>query len=80
MSTFNGTFEEIPLISVDRFDGENLFSECFFLSHCHMDHMIGLDNPNGLPKTLYTSEISEIFVRKQYMNIRDIKTLKIGGK
>lgn len=79
MSTFGGSFEEIPFISVDRFDEANLQSECFFLSHCHTDHMIGLEHPNGLPKVLYTSEISAVIIRQKYPEKHIIKTLEIGS-
>ncbi|KAJ3642857.1 hypothetical protein Zmor_025606 [Zophobas morio] len=44
MSTFGGKVDEIPGISIDRFDGANFDSEAFFLSHCHTDHMQGLSN------------------------------------
>uniref|UniRef100_A0A6P7F9D0 Protein artemis n=1 Tax=Diabrotica virgifera virgifera TaxID=50390 RepID=A0A6P7F9D0_DIAVI len=64
MSTFGGKIQEIENISIDRFIGENLFSEAFFLSHCHTDHMEGiwsdefnqqLEDNN---KILYASQIS----------------------
>lgn len=65
MSTFGGIVSEIPNISVDRFDGSNLLSSAYFLSHCHSDHMKGLlvkeflrrleENGNVF---LYCSEIS----------------------
>ena len=45
MSSFNGKTHEFPEVSLDRFDGDNLNSTVFFLSHCHFDHMIGLDSP-----------------------------------
>ena len=48
MSCFGGILKEIPNISIDRFDGPNLQSTCFFLSHCHTDHMVGLDSPRLL--------------------------------
>jgi len=35
MSTFSGTFDLLPGLSCDRFDGANLNSDQFFLSHCH---------------------------------------------
>lgn len=34
---------EFPQLSLDRFDGSNLTSTVYFLSHCHADHMVGLD-------------------------------------
>ncbi|XP_014676788.1 PREDICTED: protein artemis-like, partial [Priapulus caudatus] len=42
MSSFQGRMREYPFLSIDRFDGENLKSSAFFLSHCHTDHMVGL--------------------------------------
>ena len=80
MSTFLGTITEIPGISIDRFDGDNLESQAFLLSHCHSDHMVGLDNPNGLPHPLYTSEISAVFVKNLFPKITNIVKLEIGGK
>uniref|UniRef100_A0A224YL81 Protein artemis n=1 Tax=Rhipicephalus zambeziensis TaxID=60191 RepID=A0A224YL81_9ACAR len=43
MSTFGGTLVEYERLSVDRFDGRNVHSTAFLLSHCHRDHMHGLD-------------------------------------
>ncbi|KAF5300245.1 hypothetical protein FQR65_LT09199 [Abscondita terminalis] len=45
MSTFSGKIVEIPEISVDNFEGQNTNSLVYFLSHCHTDHMRGLNNP-----------------------------------
>ncbi|XP_074111165.1 DNA cross-link repair protein snm1 [Cotesia typhae] len=59
MSTFGGLIEEIPGISVDRFDGENLKSSLFFLSHCHTDHMQGLTYPRDF--------IEKILKQNQYL-------------
>uniref|UniRef100_A0A090XEG6 Protein artemis n=1 Tax=Ixodes ricinus TaxID=34613 RepID=A0A090XEG6_IXORI len=44
MSTFGGRIREYKRISIDRFDGINLNSTAFFLSHCHRDHMHGLSS------------------------------------
>ena len=44
MSCFNGIMQEYRDLSLDRFDGRNLKSSMFFLSHCHADHMVGLDS------------------------------------
>lgn len=76
MSTFAGIMNEFPLISVDRFDNENLDSKLFFLSHCHMDHMVGLSD--GIPGPLYLSSISSIIIRKQFPHIKTI-VLKENG-
>lgn len=76
MSTFAGIMNEFPFISVDRFDNENLHSKLFFLSHCHMDHMCGLDNLDGIPGRLYMSPISAIIIRKQFPHIKEVVALK----
>lgn len=78
MSTFKGFFHEIPYISADRFEQENLEqSKLLFLSHCHADHMVGLSLSTKLCVPLYTSEISAIFLKKQYPNLTNIQTLEI---
>lgn len=79
MSTFTGKINEFPCISVDRFDNDNLTSALFFLSHCHMDHMTGLNNPIGIPGPLYLSPISSLIIRKQYPNVSEVVTLKENG-
>ena len=45
MSCFTGETNEYPGVSLDRFDGANLQSVVYLLSHCHSDHMVGLDAP-----------------------------------
>ena len=45
MSELAGSISEIPAVSIDRFNGENLKSTVFFLSPCHTDHMVGLNEP-----------------------------------
>lgn len=75
MSTFDGLIREISGISVDRFDGENLNSKAFFLSHCHTDHMKGLQTltfQNYIIQTnkfLYLSAISSVILRALVPNI-----------
>ncbi|KAJ8968331.1 hypothetical protein NQ314_002347 [Rhamnusium bicolor] len=82
MSTFSGKIQEIPNISVDRFDDNNLQSEAYFLSHCHYDHMIGLNRDNfqniliNNNKFLYVSDVSCEILTKMYPKIRsNIKVL-----
>ncbi|CAN8027911.1 unnamed protein product [Ixodes persulcatus] len=65
MSTFGGRIREYKRISIDRFDGINLNSTAFFLSHCHRDHMHGLSSTafkarlRARPDAkLYVSEVS----------------------
>ena len=45
MSEFAGPISEFPEISIDRFNGENLKSAVYFLSHGHTDQMVGLNEP-----------------------------------
>lgn len=78
MSTFGGHLREISGVSVDRFDGINLSSKVFFLSHCHTDHMIGLDNLDGLPGPLYLSPVSAVIIRRQYPKIK-VMAVNTGG-
>ncbi|EFN76517.1 protein artemis [Harpegnathos saltator] len=83
MSTFLGFVEEIPGISVDRFDGENLSSSAYFLSHCHTDHMIGLNHEffahlQQFDKYLYCSSISKQILNANCPNmyVKDIEVDK----
>ncbi|XP_055633308.1 protein artemis-like [Toxorhynchites rutilus septentrionalis] len=80
MSTLSGFIEGIPGISVDRFlDRNREESKQFFLSHCHSDHMLGLNLSESLPGPLYTSTISAVFLKHRYPQlIGNIKTLDIG--
>lgn len=82
MSTFGGKIQEIPDISVDRFDEDNLNSEVYFLSHCHSDHMRGLENVYfweqlvKYHKFLYASQISCVILSKMYpftsVNVKEL--------
>lgn len=84
MSTFSGFLDGIDdNVSVDRFTEFNLRSKVFFLSHCHMDHMIGLNDitPEApLPGPLYLSEVSQIIIQRRYPAIKNMIPLKLGGK
>ncbi|XP_035676991.1 protein artemis-like isoform X1 [Branchiostoma floridae] len=75
MSCFGGRMSEYRYLSIDRFDGENLESWAFFLSHAHRDHMVGLDNPGFLSRLkaslktrLYCSDITKalLLTEKQF--------------
>lgn len=73
MSTFDGKIE-IEGISIDEF--VNIDQKCYFLSHCHTDHMRGLSllTTNS---PIYMSALSEIFIRKKYPLLKDnIKILE----
>lgn len=80
MSTFSGIIDEIEHISIDNFTGINLNSKLFFLSHCHTDHMKGLNCHSDLPGPLYGSEFTTTIVRRQFPNISQVKILKTGGE
>lgn len=86
MSTFFGLIEEIPGISVDRFDGENLNSSVYFLSHCHTDHMQGLNygffkHLQQYNKYLYCSHISKLFLKaKNYYIESCVKDISLDRK
>ena len=45
MSEFGGPISENRVVSTDRFNGENLKSTVYLLSHCHTDHTVGLNEP-----------------------------------
>ena len=50
MSEFAGQISEFPGVSIDRFNGDNLKSTVYFLSHCHTDRMVGLKEPELFEK------------------------------
>ena len=50
MSEFPGPRSEFLGVSIDRFNGENIKSTVYFLSHCHTDHMVGLNEPELFEK------------------------------
>lgn len=84
MSTFDGFIQEINWISVDKFEHENSeLCTTFFLSHCHTDHMNGLNRPDFLKgKTnhyLYCSEITALILRNLgFHHLKNnIRTLEI---
>ncbi|XP_053974084.1 protein artemis [Hylaeus volcanicus] len=86
MSTFLGFIKEIPGISVDHFEGENLItsSSVFFLSHCHTDHMSGLSKEffmylNKCNKYLYCSPITKALLESKYDFQSCVKELNINA-
>ncbi|XP_015587953.1 protein artemis isoform X2 [Cephus cinctus] len=81
MSTFLGFIEEIPGISVDRFNNKNKESSVFFLSHCHSDHTRGLCysfwnmlQDRGL--FLYCSPISKTILESQFLDVKGINVIQ----
>ncbi|GFT10799.1 protein artemis [Nephila pilipes] len=63
MSTFDGVIKEYPLISIDNFlkKCKNFESTVFFLSHCHTDHMHGLNHP-GFFQLLESRCFSKVYM------------------
>ncbi|BFZ08681.1 hypothetical protein BsWGS_11720 [Bradybaena similaris] len=88
MSCFGGQMKEYSRIAIDRFDGKNLQCTAFFLSHCHTDHMVGLNSSsfaNSLHRRngifLYCSEITRLLLlaEKEYYHLQQfIRVLKVG--
>ncbi|XP_071453492.1 protein artemis-like [Hetaerina americana] len=91
MSIFNGKLDEIPEITIDRFDGEKNLKEstAYFLTHFHSDHMKGLDTlvfRQALLERndvyLYTSEITRCIMKnhsRYHLLIPKIKPLPSVG-
>ncbi|KAL9960563.1 hypothetical protein ACROYT_G034038 [Oculina patagonica] len=80
MSSFTGKFREYPTISADNFEKENLDCLAFFLSHCHKDHMSGLDSTalhqrfmSSKSVFLYCSETTEnlLMANPSYSHLKD---------
>lgn len=65
MSSYHGILEEYPLISIDSFESHNYTSTMFFISHIHLDHLIGLERPEfgkyvaKINASIYMSDISK---------------------
>ncbi|CAF0819563.1 unnamed protein product [Rotaria sordida] len=65
MCTYHGIIEEYPLISIDSFETHNYTSTMFFITHIHMDHLVGLERPEfgkyvaKINAPIYMSEISK---------------------
>jgi ribonuclease BN (tRNA processing enzyme) len=65
MCTYHGILEEYPLISIDSFETYNYTSTMFFITHIHMDHLVGLERPEfgkyvaKINASIYMSEISK---------------------
>lgn len=73
MSTFKGIIAEIPGISVDQFQNENHNSRAFFVSHCHTDHIRGIETIKFLKllkdnekAKIYTSGVTQIILNANF--------------
>ncbi|CAF1197734.1 unnamed protein product [Adineta ricciae] len=65
MCTYHGILEEYPLISIDSFESYNYTSTMFFITHIHLDHLVGLERPEfgryvaKINAPIYMSDISK---------------------
>ncbi|KAG5676880.1 hypothetical protein PVAND_006684 [Polypedilum vanderplanki] len=75
MSTFSGEIIEIPGIAVDNFTNDSV--KCFFLSHCHTDHLIGIKDLSNSELPIYTTELSAMILKTQYPDL-NVKSIEIG--
>ncbi|CAG9534321.1 unnamed protein product [Cercopithifilaria johnstoni] len=72
MNAFCGRFNECNWISIDQFGSDNLKSSAFFLSHCHSDHMQGLDSDqfyaiiSGKFAAFYCHKISKTLLSSEH--------------
>lgn len=80
MSTFEGITREYPGISIDRFDGKNLASTLYILSHFHSDHTVGLASKLFKERILsnpdlkvYCSEVTRslVLIEDSYAFLKD---------
>uniref|UniRef100_A0A2M4CS62 Protein artemis n=1 Tax=Anopheles darlingi TaxID=43151 RepID=A0A2M4CS62_ANODA len=80
MSTFPGVIPELPGIAIDRFEPEQRQqASAFFLSHCHTDHMRGLELDDVLPGPLFLSPVSGVFIRHRFpQHAPRVRTMAIG--
>uniref|UniRef100_A0A182FYH8 Uncharacterized protein n=1 Tax=Anopheles albimanus TaxID=7167 RepID=A0A182FYH8_ANOAL len=80
MSTFEGLIPELPGTAIDRFEpGQRQRASAFFLSHCHTDHMRGLELDEVLPGPLYLSPVSAVFIRHRFPHHAHlVRTIAIG--
>jgi DNA cross-link repair 1C protein len=76
MSTFDGKVCEIAGIRVDEFVDDR--AKCYFLSHCHTDHMRGLKLLQT-ESPVYTSSISALLLRNKCPNLTEnVRILELG--
>lgn len=81
MSTFDGIVEDIPGISIDRFEYKNISSEYFFLSHCHSDHTKGLYNNLDIEGKIVLSKVSAEFLKNEFDKLESqFFIINDGGK
>ena len=75
-SSFNGLLEEVPGVGLDRF---NNGASVFLLTHCHADHLVGLENIN-FSGTIYCSQITKDLLKlksKYSHNLNYVRALDL---
>lgn len=80
MSSFLGKIKEIPGISVDHFEKDNVSASAYFLSHAHTDHTKGLSTYffNQLTNTnkfFYCSHLTKAILENKFNDDKEIHNL-----
>lgn len=74
MSSFDGRILEIPNIAVDNFDRSD--QQYYFLSHCHSDHLKGIESLQT-DAPFFATPISAFIIKRKFPNL-NIEELEIG--
>lgn len=61
-NTFDGIIGEFPFIGVDKF---NLSASIFLLTHCHSDHLVGINNKSFTGQVYCSKETKQLLKRKK---------------
>jgi DNA cross-link repair 1C protein len=78
MSTFNGEIIELPGVCVDKFNDNNF--KVYFLSHCHTDHLQGLQKPKQIKFFVYCTELSAHFLKQKFpQHEEQIRIVSVGS-
>lgn len=56
-NTFDGTLGEFPFIGIDKFDSS---ASVFLLTHCHSDHLVGINNKSVTGQIYCSQETKEL--------------------
>lgn len=81
MSTFRGRMKEFPGVCVDYFDKPDE-ETLYFLSHCHTDHMIGIQSLSTIPNAkLIVSKMTQSILNNVYPELEPIlETIDTGNE
>ncbi|KAM0786929.1 hypothetical protein ACM66B_002351 [Microbotryomycetes sp. NB124-2] len=86
MSTHHGYINEFPWIRVDAFDNArkrpddpNAAAHVYLLTHCHTDHIVGLDSPN-FSGFVYMTEATKNVILSTATAGERVKTEELGTR